>query len=206
MIASDSLDEVLAPVNDLVLLVDDNPGDLALMAEAMKDIAGRISLQSACGGAEAIRYLQHVGAGEAAAPALIILDINMPGTDGFAVLMHVRSTHQLLMIPVFMLSSSELAGDVSKSERLGADGYLQKPDHYDDFLRMAHKLSAWMNRGPRKPPSDRLDCPLARRRASLRLTCAFSQSLRTRSSRRIVDAAYTPDPEEPEFRRIADLL
>ena len=206
VLTCDNPDRARASANAVVLLVDDNPGDLALMSEAMGDSASTIALRPVCGGASAIRYLQHVESGDTVAPALIILDINMPGTDGFAVLAHVRSTHRLMQIPVFMLSSSELAGDVSRSERLGADGYLQKPVRYDDYLRMAQKLSLWLNRAPRKPANDRLSSPRQRHRASLRLTRAFSQSLRSRSSRRIVDAAYTPDPDDPEFRRIADLL
>ena len=104
-----------------ILLVEDNPGDERLIREAFKAIEGDIAVMSANSGSEALALLRRER------PDMILLDLNLPGVDGREVLQELKRDKRLRHIPIVVLTSSLMPGDVLSAYRAGANCYLQKP-------------------------------------------------------------------------------
>jgi CheY-like chemotaxis protein len=130
-----------------VLHVDDSEDDRILLRYAMGKRQSTFSLQSVSDGRAAIEYLS--GAGEYhdrerfALPVLILLDIKMPGMNGFDVLKWIRAQPPLKDTAVAILSSSYDEGDVRTAYGLGAGWYLMKPIDYDDVKRLVELVAGW---------------------------------------------------------------
>ena len=120
-----------------VLLVEDNPGDVRLTKEALKegDFHSNIELHVVSDGEEAISYLTRKGKYEnAVMPDLIFLDLNLPRKDGREVLEEIKSDPYLKMIPVVVLTTSEAEEDIQKSYQLHANCYITKPVDINQFI------------------------------------------------------------------------
>ncbi|ELY88872.1 MULTISPECIES: response regulator [Natrialba] len=118
-----------------ILLVEDNPGDVRLTEEAFKQ--GRIEneLHVVSDGAEALEYLyQRSEYADAPRPDLILLDLNLPRTDGTEVLEELKNDAELHSIPVIVLTSSRAEEDIATSYELHANAYLTKPVDPDEFI------------------------------------------------------------------------
>lgn len=120
-----------------VLLVEDNPGDVRLFQEAVRQYGRRIELSVAEDGDTALRMFPRV------APHLVVLDLNMPGMDGHSLLETLKGTDATNMVPVIVFSSSENPADVMQSYEHGANCFLRKPldlqsmfDMVGEFCRM----------------------------------------------------------------------
>jgi two-component system, chemotaxis family, response regulator Rcp1 len=116
-----------------VLLVEDNPGDVDLVTDAVRDFACDVSVAS--DGVEAMRFLRKEGRHAAAdAPHLVILDLNLPKMSGREVLAEVKADPALKHIPVVILSSSQAPHDLLEAYRLHANCFVTKPVDLDEFL------------------------------------------------------------------------
>jgi CheY-like chemotaxis protein len=118
-----------------ILVVDDNPGDVELIHEAMQSgrVLSRISVTA--DGESALAFLNRAQGYEGApCPDLILLDLNIPRKDGFEVLKAVRDNPALSRIPVVILSSSQACDDISKCYNLHANCFISKPAEVDEFL------------------------------------------------------------------------
>lgn len=118
-----------------ILLVEDNPGDVGLMREAMKE--GRVDnrLHVACDGEEAMRFLRRQDPFEqAVVPDLILLDLNLPRKDGREVLAEIKGDPALRAIPVVVLTTSRDEHDVRRAYDLCCNCYIAKPVDLDQFL------------------------------------------------------------------------
>jgi two-component system, chemotaxis family, response regulator Rcp1 len=127
-----------------VLLVEDNPADADLTREcfAMSDLP--IELTVAGNGLEAVDYVYKRGIySRAATPNLVLLDLNLPGKDGKAVLREIKQDSQLKSIPVSILSSSTRDADVEQSYQLGANCYVAKPIDFASFQKVLQKLETF---------------------------------------------------------------
>ena len=119
-----------------ILLVEDNPNDVELTIEALKEhnMANRvIHLKD---GVEALEYLRYEGKykdREKELPAVILLDIKMPRMDGIEVLNVLKSNPQLKTIPVVMLTSSREEPDLKTCYELGVNAYVVKPVNFNEF-------------------------------------------------------------------------
>ena len=121
-----------APID--VLLVDDSPEDVRLTREALKGSRFRIHLKVATNGEEALAVLRHQGRhANAAQPNLILLDLNMPGMDGFEMLAVMKQDDALKSIPVVILTTSDSESDVLRTYQLQANAYVTKPARVDQF-------------------------------------------------------------------------
>ena len=110
-----------------VLLVDDNPADTELAAEVLSRNDYASNVHSVADGVKAMDRLQRKGAYAGVPPPhLILLDLNMPGKDGFAVLSEVKSDPDLQKIPIVVFSSSRTRADIVRSYALGANSYVSK--------------------------------------------------------------------------------
>ena len=129
-----------------ILLVDDNPGDLRLTKEILKDRNVCNNLRVVGDGAEAMAFLRREGSyTNAPRPDLILLDLNLPKKDGPAVLEEIRSDCLLRRIPVVILSTSEAEEDIKKSYDLQATCYITKPVDLDQFIRVVEFIeNSWL--------------------------------------------------------------
>ena len=125
------------PRRYLVLLAEDNPGDVYLVREALREHGLDVDLQVFDDG-EKVFALIELTAGDPSRPVpdLILLDLNLPKRVGHEVLGKVRSTKCMEHVPVLLLSSSESPQDKETARTLGATGYFQKPTSLDDFLKL----------------------------------------------------------------------
>src|SRR3954454_17321727 len=99
-----------------ILLVEDNPGDVRLTIEALKEAKVRNHLSVAKDGVEALAFLRREGSyAGAARPDLILLDLNLPRNDGREVLAEIKAAASLRAIPVVILTTSQADQDILRS-------------------------------------------------------------------------------------------
>jgi len=111
-----------------ILLVEDNPGDVALITQALAETDIHPVLHRVADGIEAMQFLRRQAPFEnAIKPAIIILDINLPKKSGQDVLAEIKSDPVLALIPVIVFSSSDSPEDVSACYALYANCYIVKP-------------------------------------------------------------------------------
>jgi len=124
-----------------ILLVEDNPGDVGLTLEALKEATLPNKLTVVKNGADALSLLrrqgQHAGA---ARPDLILLDLNLPKKDGRKVLAEIKGDDNLKRIPVVILTTSEDEQDVLESYNLHANCYIVKPLDLDRFITVVKSI------------------------------------------------------------------
>ena len=124
-----------------ILLVEDNPGDVRLTREALKEAKFRNKVQVVGDGVEALAYLRQEGQYSGAArPHLIMLDLNLPRMDGREVLAAIKEDEDLRRIPVVVLSSSEAESDIARAYELHANAYVTKPVDIDHFLQVVKAI------------------------------------------------------------------
>jgi two-component system, chemotaxis family, response regulator Rcp1 len=123
------------PLN--VLLVEDNPGDVRLMREALRNGSAGQKLDSVEDGEEALAYLRRLPPfGDAPKPDLIFLDLNLPKKDGREVLHEIKQDENLRRIPVVVLTTSEAERDISRVYELHANCYVKKPTDLDEYMEV----------------------------------------------------------------------
>ena len=139
------LDELSAPIE--ILLVEDNPGDVRLTQEALKE--GKIinNLHMAKDGVEAISFLRREGEyADAARPDLILLDLNLPKKDGREVLMEIKKDEELRRIPVVVLTTSRAEEDIIRTYDCHANCYITKPVDFDQFINVVKSIeNFWLS-------------------------------------------------------------
>jgi CheY-like chemotaxis protein len=124
-----------------ILLVEDNPGDVRLTQEALKEGKVYSNLHWAKDGVEALEFLQRQGRHEKAPrPDIILLDLNLPKKDGREVLAVIKKTDQLKHIPVVVLTTSKAEEDVLRSYELHANCYVTKPVDLDKFITVVQSI------------------------------------------------------------------
>jgi CheY-like chemotaxis protein len=124
-----------------ILLVEDNPGDVRLTREALKEGKIRNNLNVVGDGVEALRYLRHAGPyAESTRPDLILLDLNLPKMDGREVLEAVKADPLLRLIPVVVLTSSAAEQDIVRAYDLHANCYVSKPVDLDQFIHVVKSI------------------------------------------------------------------
>ena len=130
-----------------LLLIEDNPGDVRLAQEGLRE--GKIlnRLHVARDGEEAMAFLCREGAfADAPRPDLILLDLNLPKKDGREVLAEIKADPRLLRIPVVVLTTSEAEEDVLRSYNLHANCYITKPMDLDRFIEVIMAIEQfWFN-------------------------------------------------------------
>ena len=123
---------------DEILLVEDNPADVRLTQEALKEAAhARTRLHVAGDGVEALEFLHRQGSFAAAPrPDLMLLDLNLPRVDGRQVLAEVKGDPELRRIPVVVLTTSPSEDDILHAYDQHVNSYIRKPVDLDRFLEV----------------------------------------------------------------------
>jgi two-component system, response regulator len=144
----------------IILLVEDNPSDIALTQRALDKSRIANELVVAEDGQEALDYLfatgKHTGRDESIAPALVLLDLKLPGLDGLEVLRQIRANPNTSRLPVVILSTSKEERDLADSYDLGANSYIRKPVDFTPFAQtIEHMGLYWLVMNEPAPPKGR---------------------------------------------------
>jgi two-component system response regulator len=124
-----------------ILLVEDNRDDLDLALDAFEKHRSRVHV--ARDGVEAVEALFGENGKPRLRPRLILLDLKLPRLDGMEVLKRVKSDPRTKAIPVVVLTSSGQEGDLEACYRLGANSYIVKPVHFNQFVETAEAIGAY---------------------------------------------------------------
>ena len=141
-----------------ILLVEDNPHDVALTLRAFTkyNLANRVHVVH--DGAEALEFIFGTGAHAERSfeftPRVILLDLKLPKVDGLEVLQHLKSDSRTRVIPVVVLTSSREQRDIVESYQLGVNSYIVKPVDFEQFTESMRQLGlywALLNQPPILP-------------------------------------------------------
>src|SRR5262245_13128614 len=125
----------------VILLVEDNLGDVELTREALEDAKVLNTLHVVLDGMEAMAFLRRQGPyAQAPRPDLILLDLNLPKKDGREVLADIKADEDLKVIPVIVLTTSRADEDILKSYQLSANCYISKPVGFASFAAVIRSI------------------------------------------------------------------
>ena len=132
-----------------ILLVEDNPADVRLLKEALREIHDEAELYTAADGEEALNFIhrRHEHA-DRPSPAIILLDINLPKLNGHEVLRAIKAESNLDHIPVLMLTSSDSARDIQVAYEQRADAYLKKPSSLSEYFNVVSQVKVYWTELP----------------------------------------------------------
>ncbi|HVV01541.1 MAG TPA: response regulator [Verrucomicrobiae bacterium] len=149
--------------HETILMVEDDENDALLLQRAFAKAGHGDNWRLARDGAQAIDYLSGIGsyADRVAFPMpfLMLLDLKMPGVDGFEVLQWVRKQPELKRLLVVVLTSSNLQKDVDRAYELGANSYLVKPVEFEGTVSLLSRFEAYWAEINRIPTVQRLPEP-----------------------------------------------
>jgi two-component system response regulator len=129
--------------NGHILLVEDNPDDVAFTLRAFAKNNIRNEIVVARDGAEALALLHPPDRGTALRPALILLDVQLPKYNGLEVLRRIQADPATQPLPVVVLTTSNEERDIIESYRCGANSYVRKPVVFAEFLKATNVLGMY---------------------------------------------------------------
>ncbi len=139
-----------------ILLVEDNPADVRLTREALKEEKLHNNLNVVSDGVEALAFLRRESRyGKAPRPDLILLDLNLPKKSGREVLEEIKSDKTLKTIPVVVLTMSDAESDILKSYNLHANCYIKKPLDLSQFSKVVKSIQDFWLTIVKLPPNTR---------------------------------------------------
>ncbi|MGH7700998.1 MAG: response regulator [Gemmatimonadales bacterium] len=138
-----------------ILLVEDNPDDIALTLRALKNNNITNDVVVAQDGAQALEYLFGTETTPAPdeLPAVVLLDLKLPKLNGLEVLQRIRADARTRLLPVVILTSSDEQRDLVDSYSFGANSYVRKPVDFVEFTRATKQLGLYWLLMNRAPPS-----------------------------------------------------
>ena len=148
----------------IVLLVEDSPDDVDFARRALAKSGLAMRLVVAERGEDALALLHPRGgdsAGAALRPALVLLDLNIPGTSGREVLERLKSDPRLGSIPVVVLSTSAHRSDIEHCYRCGANSYHVKPDDFGRYQKLLRQIVEYWLEAVERPGPDAMVEPAA---------------------------------------------
>jgi CheY-like chemotaxis protein len=138
-----------------ILLVEDNPDDVFFLKRAFNSTSVTAPLVVVSDGRTAIDYLSATGAytdrADHPLPALMLLDLNLPGVSGFDVLTWLRAQPALKRLPVVVLTSSKQDSDVQRAYDLGVNSYVVKPSGLKEIADVARQIEDYWLKVNRRP-------------------------------------------------------
>lgn len=134
-----NVEQIVRPIE--ILLVEDNPADVRLTMETIKDYKVKNRLEVVGNGVDAMDFLRRKGKfANKMRPDLILLDLNLPGKDGREVLAEIKADPDLCSIPVVVLTSSEAEQDIIKAYNLHVNCYITKPVGLIEFVKVVKSI------------------------------------------------------------------
>jgi two-component system, response regulator len=148
---------LMSEENKTILLVEDNPDDVALTLRAFKRSHLMNPLAVARDGVEALDFLfargAHAGRAGSPLPTLVILDLKLPRLDGLGVLKALRADARTALLPTVILTSSKEEQDVVSGYSFGANSYVRKPVDFVEFVEAVKVLGLYWLALNQIPPS-----------------------------------------------------
>jgi CheY-like chemotaxis protein len=139
----------------MILLVEDNPGDVRLTREALKEGKIRNEMVAVSDGVEALDFLRQTGKfTDAVRPDLILLDINLPKKSGLEVLAEIKADPHLKRIPVVILTTSQAEWDIARSYNNYANAYVTKPVDLEEFMVVVRSIEGFWFEIVKLPPNE----------------------------------------------------
>ncbi|MHB8606167.1 MAG: response regulator [Thermoplasmatota archaeon] len=136
-----------------LLLVEDNPGDVRLTMEALKESTMRTRVSHVPDGEQAMLFLRREGEyASAPRPDLVLLDLNLPRKDGREVLADLKGDPALRSIPVIILTTSDSSEDIRRAYGLHANCYITKPADFSEFVRVVRQVEDFWLSIAKLPP------------------------------------------------------
>ncbi|MCF7855707.1 MAG: response regulator [Candidatus Pacebacteria bacterium] len=136
-----------------ILLVEDNPADVRLTQEALKEGKVHNRLHVVGDGEEAMDFLRRRGEyADEVRPDLVLLDLNLPRKDGREVLAELKDDDDLKRIPVVILTTSQAEEDILRTYNLHANCYITKPVDLDQFIKVVRSIEDFWLTVVRLPP------------------------------------------------------
>jgi CheY-like chemotaxis protein len=133
--------------SQLILIVEDNDDDYFATMRAFKKANLVNPVRRCTNGDQALDYLLQRGefsvSDSAPSPSIILLDLNLPGTDGRSVLQTLKVTPEIKNIPVIVLTTSIAEQDIEQCYAAGANSYVQKPVNFEGFVKAIGMLSEY---------------------------------------------------------------
>ena len=127
--------------NEHILFVDDNPGDMVLVREALSESGHGTQLHTVPSGEEALKFLRAQAPYDSAPkPKVVLLDLNMPRKNGIQTLQEIRNDHELKSLPVIIFSSSTAPRDHQQANAHQADAYIIKPHNFHEFMQVVRNI------------------------------------------------------------------
>jgi CheY-like chemotaxis protein len=141
-----------------ILLAEDDTNDAGLTLHVLSNMPSPVPVVHVKDGAEALSCLYRRDAfssRDTGAPSLVLLDLKMPGVDGFAVLRQVKGDAAMSAVPVAVFTSSREPSDLARSYELGTNAYVVKPVDFEAFTRTLQEIQDfWLNCN--EPPPERI--------------------------------------------------
>lgn len=138
-----------------ILLVEDNPGDIRLTKEALREGKVYNEMHVATDGFEALAFLRQKGQyANAPRPDVVLLDLNLPLMNGVEVLAEIKADPHLKRIPVIVLTTSEDERDILKSYDLHANAYVTKPVDLERFIEIIEQIEGFWLTIVKLPPTE----------------------------------------------------
>ncbi len=143
-----------------ILLVEDNVDDELLTLRALKKNRVGNGIFVVRDGAEALDWIFATGPyaqrDTSILPAVVLLDLKLPKIDGLEVLRRIRADARTALLPVVILTSSNMEEDVARSYKLGANSFVRKPVDFEGFIKAIHELGLYwliINEPPPQGPA-----------------------------------------------------
>ena len=128
--------------DEVVLLVEDSEADVEAVRRALRVTHPTVRVEHVSGGSDLVPWLTAAGC-----PSLVLLDLNLPGTDGQAALAAARGHAEFAEVPIVVFTSSARSGDVDRAVEAGASGYLVKPLSFQLLQQsLARTVTYWLSR------------------------------------------------------------
>jgi two-component system, chemotaxis family, response regulator Rcp1 len=128
------------PGHRSILIIEDNPGDVRLMKEALREFTPPPVIYTASDGDEAIEFLENSKKG-GPKPGLIFLDFNLPKSDSRDLIRQIKEDEVLRAIPIAVLTSSDAGRDIRDAYNLYANCFLRKPVDLDGFFTLIRTVT-----------------------------------------------------------------
>ncbi|HBG93463.1 MAG: response regulator [Nitrospirae bacterium RIFOXYB2_FULL_43_5] len=138
----------------VILLVEDNPGDVRLIQEVLKEAKVKNDLHVVYDGVDALAFLRREGKyKDVPRPDMILLDLNLPKKSGHEVLADIKADENLKQIPVVILTVSKNDEDIIKSYNLHANCFITKPMDLNQFLNVVKAIEDFWFTIVKLPPN-----------------------------------------------------
>lgn len=123
-----------------IIMIEDDHGHAGLIRSNLEDSGVENEIIHFDNGKEALDAIKQNNNGIRPSHIIILLDLNLPGMDGYQVLQHLRSQEETKITPVFILTTTDNENEITKCHELGCNAYITKPVEYNDFQNAIKSL------------------------------------------------------------------